>query len=473
MRILQCGESLVDIRDTVHNQMFELQSTQQASDYESLLLEDTVESIVTSGKSALVELTECNKDSEHLPEIKTLVNSINAHLLTAEKKRKDGKKYLLMSRMVAQDLILDKVNKLANKIHLSAQELMESNETYGGCDVMGGLGSVHGGSLAYCKGALVHLEPNKGERKALLRNGGEKIDHQIGQVHHASLTLREAPDHTSDIEFEYIESGFKNWKHRQARLIEFLQSIGLECEQEGKTARCKGEVKNPDITRMAVILSQTPYIEITRDEDCLDKIMVFIEEQGAEILAEDEPWSAQLAQPSTWGWNHCQNGSENGEDEDEERKEYYKRLKYDAENRAAYTASEAEEKCNKAKIMPCALPAFKSMATAIDLEGDLSSACNEVTDRAGDFITCRDNLFDTRERNEEASKELLARCDTKPIIAITAAEQSGYGLRGALAYMKDVCEKADDQECLAEIGVALKRDEQGIKQAVMAFGLEG
>lgn len=457
-----CAGDIITIKDRIHQDWFELQSYPSKIKYgdQTLLRVNDVKKVVDDAAEAIFKASDCNVGPGYINRIRGLLDRLTEKINATTITNYLGQPYYSMPADFATNILISDINKLANAIHVAGYSLVKPGEKYGGCSLQRGqnLDAVNGGVLAYCEGVSAGT--------SLIQERGTKLEHQLG-VHKNVIGFTEEEDGYK-VNLAYTESGHSNWDRRQDGVIKQVGEYGLECEVEGTTAKCEGDMADKDrIREMAYFFSGIHDVDLLSDK-CIKLAIDWAIEKAVAVVKErsDEAYKV-FPSPyykDEWAIDIC------GETEERYRPTRQDRIGLVHEN-ISETIYFMEKHRAKVKNFSCTKVPYGEADLLSNYERTLDEQCRQLGNLGDNFgaKTCENDLDQEKRLNDFAARSLTRRCDPIPIIHSIEATSDRDWLNYDLGIIQKVCERAEDQKCLEEMASAMKRSKEGAKFLKMAL----
>lgn len=461
---------LINLKDVIHQKWFDLQYTKRADKKHAFLQKPLYDEVIRLGHQALDILKRTDPESVYIQRIEIPLHQAERKSWLAEDIGYIGPKpYYVMTPDAGQVAITWDINHLANAIHHAGMSLIKSDGEYCGCEISEGikdLSSINAGAMKYCEGAL-----RKGDyegRSAILLEPGDRIEHRPGSAGTHANVVRFVPTEKGiDIDMHYTESGDDNWSLRQDGVTDFIRTKKGDCETAELTSKCHIESPSEeDIMDLALFVSQLKDIDLL-DENCIPLALELITEQAKELkLTQPEKiWN----QPWTRVGNmseiiDCRQGHYDEEEERRRRSTLYQRLERSIEN-MEYGMNHAIKYSQRE---PCVCQTYNMLAHA-DYENGIREACKEIkakTDEAWSW--CMDLADERANEYNQAAKDLVSRCPPEGIILAQEARDNPL----LIDRIEDICNLAENEDCLAIIKQVQAREAAGIKPQKLELKME-
>ena len=456
------GRDIVAIKDDMHTKWFELKRSKRSDQSYSFLKKSTYDEILSLGKKALNTLIEADPNSQFINRIQKPLDEVEWKSYTIEDIAHIGAPpviFYVLTPERGQEVITQDINRLANEIHHAGMSLLNFDKGYCGCwieESIDNISSINTGVLKYCEGAL-----SKGERPAQILPPGDILEHSVGSAENHRNTIKFVPTEKGyDIDMEYMESGDLSWRDRREGVISFIRKKGGTCTTADFSSRCKIEdVSEEDILDIALVISQLPDIDLA-DPDCIPLAFELIRRQ-ADQLKTIEPKEVIWESP----WTRARNIEEMEDCEsghyEEMRTRARKATLYDRLSGSIDSLDrDIQWGIGKSETEPCTRKPYNILKEGAAQCVWMRDYCKQIkTETDGAYDWCL-TLSDLREAEvKEAAKELVNRCPPEGIILGLEAANRPFD------EVREICQLADNLDCLDIIRQVDARAEAGIKPA--------
>jgi len=233
-----------------------------------------------------------------------------------------------------------------------------------------------------------------------------------------------------------------------------------------------------DLTKLAVFLSQTTWVETIGGPTCTGEIIEFVKGQTDDILkrcAEDIAECKKVTPAYEWGKSNCTNLDEYPQSTSdvissdvESEVSVQGRWEYKMDSVLAAQAASSSLR-REAEREGCSGLPYGKLSEARDLAAEIALNCGDIGKYGYNMEPCNSSHELEEKLNKEAAKELLSRCSHEAVLEQMAVRFSGAALEFQASMVEDVCFAAEDKDCLRDVDAILKRDKEGVKQLVLAL----
>lgn len=459
MQIVDCGNELIQTKDKLHGQFFDLQLEPKTikRDFSTLIDKTATDDLIVKIEAAFNRAKECNVDEKLRQVGLDYLASAKKRKLGWDKERTGGILYYSAPPTSASEFVDTDLNYAINIIHNLGASLLKSSGDYAGCSIIGDLNSVNRGSLAFCEGIPLHYGNHQGK----LMDGGEKIEEELG-CHRAVSYITEGQG-GYDLDLELTVPGAVAYRERLDGVKEVMETdFGQECAIAGHSMKCKGPVTNIENFRKIAY-----FLDSIADVDLLLKKCVPVAINHARTKAKEaadelkELTYTRLPKPSSsGGWAHdvCPDIYANWEVD--KKKEIEESLQADIDEFAKRAYARLDEAKDRRE---CDIKKYELVRMGESLATTARWNCEDLAKRTGkDRDACRKIVTDWKEKARSISQGIIESCPPASLIdeieKKTDAEVP-FDTTSDYVAISMVCDLAGDDRCKTALAKANDRHE--------------